>query len=78
MWFLLGMPICLDKCLCEGGVGSIPPLARRRAVMKDLLPNRLSAWKLGDGTIAFVLQRIPWGLLCTHDEHMYLSKQRAD
>lgn len=46
--------------------------------MKDLLPNRFSAWKLGDGTIAFVLQRIPWGLLCTHDEHMYLSKQSAD
>lgn len=58
-------------------MGSIPLLAAR-AVMKDLLPNRLSARKLGDGTIAFVLQRIPRGLLCTHDELLYLSMQRTD
>lgn len=43
--------------------GGTPPLAGR-TVMKDLLPNRLSAWKLRDGIVAFVLQRIPWGLLC--------------
>lgn len=27
--------------------------------MKDLLPNRLSAWKLGDGTIAFFCRESP-------------------
>lgn len=71
------MSVCLSKCLYGGNVGSIPPLAGR-AVMKDLLPNRLSAWKLGDGTVAFVLQRIPGGPLCAHDEHVDLSMQSAD
>lgn len=57
--------------------GASLPLAGR-AVMKDLLPNRLSAWELGDGTMAFVLQRLPRAPSVPSDEHALLPMQTAD